>query len=143
MINNVILKRVIVVVFSTAMFTGTGVAYAFEMCKNMFGKMNQSEWRGDNRDRNDYYGYYGDPRVSSGYGYRGRDYGYGSPGYGYGAPPPHGYRYTAPEYGNQQPKIDALQAEIDRLEQRIKNLKKALANESDQTQSTPVDPGAG
>jgi hypothetical protein len=140
MINEVILKRVIVVVFSTAMFTGTGIACAFDMCKNMFGKMNQSQWRGDNRDRNDYYG---DPRVSSGYGYRGRDYGYGSPGYGYGRPTPHGYSYTAPEYGNQQTRSDALQAEIDRLEQRIKNLEKTLANESDQTQSAPADPGTG
>ena len=88
MINKVILKRVIVVVFSTAMFTDTGIAYAFDMCNNMFekmnqSKMNQSEWGGDYRDRDDYYG---DPRVDSGYGYRGRNYGYGSPGYGYGGP---------------------------------------------------------
>lgn len=140
MFNEVILKRAIIVVFSTAMFTGTGIAYAFDMCKNMFDKMNRSEWRGDNRDRGDYYG---DPRVGSVYGYRGRDYGYGSPGYGYGGPPGHGYRYTAPEYGAPQPRSDALQVEIYQLEQRIKNLEKALTHESNRTQSAPTDPDAG
>ena len=140
MINKVIFKRVIVVIFSTAMFTGTGIAYAFDMCKNMFGnmnqsKMNQSEWRGDYRDRDDYYG---DPGVDSGYGYRDRDY-----GYGYGGPPPPGYRYTARAYGAPQPGSDALQAEIDQLKQRIKSLEKALTHESDRTQSAPTDPGTG
>ena len=57
MINEVFLKRSIVVVLSTAIFTGTGIAYAFDMCKNMFGKMNQSDGRGDYRDRDDYPGY--------------------------------------------------------------------------------------
>jgi hypothetical protein len=39
MINEVFLKRSIVVVLSTAIYTGTGIAYAFDMCKNMFGKI--------------------------------------------------------------------------------------------------------
>ena len=140
MINEVILKRAIVVVFSTAMFTGAGIAYAFDMCKNMFGKMNQSEWRDGYRDRDDYYGDHG---VDSGYGYRGRDYGYGSPGYGYGGPPAPGYGYTTPAYGAPQPRSDALQVEIDQLKQRIKNLEKALTHESDRSKSTPNDPGTG
>ena len=146
MINKVIFKRVIVVVFSTAMFTGTGIAYAFDMCKNMFGKMNQSkmeqsEWKGDYRDRDDYYG---DPGVDSGYGYRrGRSYGYGSQGYGYGGPPVHSYGYNAPAYAAPQPGSNALQAEIDQLKQRIKSLEKALTHESDRTQSAPTDPGTG
>ena len=135
MINKVILKRVIVVVFSTAMFTDTGIAYAFDMCNNMFDKMNQSEWRGDYRDRDDYHG---DPGVDSGYGYRGRDYGYGSPGYGYGGPPVRSHGYTAPQPGN-----DALQAEIYQLKLRLKNLEKALIHESSQQQSAPTDPGTG
>jgi hypothetical protein len=135
MINEVILKRSIVVVFSTAIFTGTGIAYAFDMCKNMFGKMNQSEWRGDYRDRDDYYG---EPGIDSDYGYRGRDYGYGSPGYGYGGPPAPSYGYTAPQPGN-----DALQAEIYQLKLRLKNLEKALIQESSQQQSAPTDPGTG
>jgi hypothetical protein len=122
MINQVMLKRSIVVVLSTAMFTGTGIANAFDMCKNMFGKMNQSEWRGDYRDR---------------------DYGYGSPGYGYGGPPVPGYRYTARVYDAPQTRSDALQAEVDQLKQRIKNLEKALTHESDRTQSAPTDPGTG
>ena len=128
MINEVILKRSIVVVFSTAIFTGTGIAYAFDMCKNMFGKMNQSEWKGDYRDRDDYYG---DPGVGSGYGYRGRAYGYAGP-----AVPSYGY--TAPQPGN-----DALQAEIYQLKLRLKNLEKALIQESTQQQSAPTDPGTG
>ncbi len=81
MINEVVLKRAIVVVLSTAMFTGTGIAYAFGFCNTS----NASKSRVDYRDRDDYYG---DPRVDSGYGYRGRNYGYGSQGYGYGAPQP-------------------------------------------------------
>ena len=144
MINKVILKRVIVVVFSTAMFTDTGIAYAFDMCNNMFdkmnqSKMNQSEWRGDYRDRDDYYG---DPGVDSGYGYRrGRGYGYGSPGYGYGGPPAPSYGYTVPAYAAPQPGNDALQAEIYQLKLRLKNLEKALIHESSQQQSAPTDPG--
>lgn len=135
MINEVILKRVIVVVFSTALFTETGIAYAFDMCNNMFdmmnkSKMNQSEWRGDYRDRDDYYEY---PGVNSGYGYgRGRGYGYGSPGYGYGGPPDPSYGYTAAAYAAPQPGSDALQAEIYQLKLRIKNLEKALTHESSQ-----------
>jgi len=72
MISDSILKRSIVVVLSTAVLTGTGSVYAFDMCKNMFGKMNQSGWSGDNRDR---------------------DYGYASQDYGYGGFPPPSYRY--------------------------------------------------
>lgn len=146
MINKVILKQVIVVVFSAAMFTDTGIAYAFDMCNNMFEKMNQpkmnqSEWRGDYRDRDDYYG---DPGADSGYGYRrGRGYGYGSPGYGYDGPPAPSYGYTVPAYAAPQPGNDALQAEIDQLKQRIKNLEKALTHESSQQQSAPIDPGTG
>jgi hypothetical protein len=140
MINEVILKRSIVVVFSTAIFTGTGIAYAFDMCKNMFGKMNQSEWRGDYRDRDDYYR---DRGVDSGYGYRGRNYGYGSPDYGYGGPTAPGYGYTAPAYAAPQPGNDALQAEVYQLELRLKNLEKALINESSQQQIAPTDPGTG
>ena len=147
MINKVILKQVIVVVFSTAMFTDTGIAYAFDMCKNMFdkmnqSKMNQSEWRGDYRDRDDYYG---DPGVDSGYGYRrGRGFGYGSPGYGYGGPTAPGYYgYTVPAYATPQPGNDALQAEIYQLKLRLKNLEKALIHESSQQQSAPTDPGTG
>ena len=141
MINEVILKRSIVVVFSTAIFTGTGIAYAFDMCKNMFGKMNQSEWRGDYRDRDDYYG---DRGVDSGYGYRrDRGFGYGSPGYGYGGPPAPSYGHNVPAYAAPQPGNDVLQAEIDQLKQRIKSLEKALTHESDRTQSAPADPGTG
>jgi hypothetical protein len=159
MINNVILKRVIVVVFSTAMFTDTGIAYAFDMCKNMFGKMNQSkmeqsEWRSDYRDHDDYYG---DPGVGSGYGYRrGRGFGYGSPDYGYGGPPAPSYGHTVPAYAAPHPGSDALQAEIDQLKQRIKNLEeidqlkqqiknleKALTHESFRPQDVPTDPGTG
>ena len=140
MINKGILNRVIVVVFSTALFTDTGIAYAFDMCNNMFdkmnqSKMNQSEWRGDYRDRDDYYR---DPGVDSGYGYSGRGYGYGSPGYGYGGPPTPSYGYAAP-----QPGSDALQAEIYQLKLRIKSLEKALTHESSQPQSVPTDPGTG
>ena len=92
MINEVFLKRSIVVVLSTAIYTGTGIAYAFDMCKNMFGKMNQSEERGDYRGRDDYPGY---PWIESGYGYRGRAYGYASPGYGYGGYPVQSYGYSS------------------------------------------------
>jgi hypothetical protein len=145
MINEVILKRAIVVVFSTTMFAGTGIAYAFDMCNNMFdkmnqSKMNQSEWKGDYRDRDDYYR---DRGVDSGYGYRGRNYGYGSPSYGYGGPTAPGYGYTAPAYGAPQPGSDALQVEIYQLKQRIKNLEKALTHESLRPQSSPTDPGTG
>jgi hypothetical protein len=136
MINKVILKRVIVVVFSTAMFTDTGIAYAFDMCKIMFDKMNQSkmkqsEWRGNYRNRDDYYG---DPEVSTGYGN-------GSPGYGYGGSPATSYGYTVPAYAVPQPGNDALQAEIYQLKLRIKNLEKALIHESSHQQSAPTDPG--
>ncbi len=141
MINKVILKRVIVVVLSTAMFTDTGIAYAFDMCKNMFDKMNQSEWRGDYRDRDDYYG---DPGVGSGYGYRrGRGYGYGSTGYGHSGPPAPSYGYTVPAYSAPQPGYDALQAEIYHLKLRLKNLEKSLIHESSQQQSAPTDPRTG
>jgi hypothetical protein len=127
------------------MFTGTGIVYAFDMCKNMFGKMNQSkmnqsEWRGDYRDRDDYYG---DPGVDSGYGYRGRGYGYGSPGYRYGDPPAPSYGHTVPAFAAQQPGNDALQAEIYQLKLRLKNLEKVLIHESSQQQSAPTDPGTG
>ena len=149
MINEVILKRAIVVVLSTAMLTGTGIAYAFGFCNTS----NPSKWKGDYRDRDDYYG---DRGVDSGYGYRGRNYGYGSPGYGYGAPPAPGYGYTAPAYAAPQPGSNALQAEIDRLKQRIKNLEeidqlkqqiknleKAPTQESFRTHGVPTDPGTG
>ena len=92
MSNEVIFRRSIVVLLSAAIFTGTGIAYAFDMCKNMFGKMNQSEWGGDYRDR-DYYR--GDPVLGSGYGYRGRNYGYASPGYGFGGAPVQSYGYMS------------------------------------------------
>ena len=136
MIDKVILKRVIVVAFSTAMFADTGIAYAFDMCKNVFDMMNQSksqqsEWRGSYRDRDDYYG---DPEVGSGYGY-------GPQGYGYGAPPALGYGYTVPAYAAQQPGNDALQAEIYQLKLRIRNLEKAMIHESSHQQSAPTDPG--
>jgi hypothetical protein len=136
MINKVILKRVIVVVSSTAMFTNTGITYAFDMCKNLFDKMNQSEWRGHDN--------YGDHGVDSGYGYRrGRGYDYGSPGYGYGGPPTPSYGYTVPAYAAPQPGIDALQSEIYQLKLRLKNLEKALIHESSQQQGAPNDPGTG
>jgi hypothetical protein len=92
MINKAMLKRSIVVVLSAAIFADTGIAHAFDMCKNMFGKMNQSEWRGDYRDRDDYHG---NPRFETGYGYRGRAYGYVSPGYGYGGYPVQSYGYNS------------------------------------------------
>lgn len=125
MINKVILKRVIVIVFTTAVFTGTGIACAFDMCKNIFGMMNrsklqQSEWRGNYRDLD---GYYGDSDVASAYGY-------GSPGYGYGGPPTPGYAYIVPTYATPQPGNEALQAEIYQLQLRIKNLERALTHDS-------------
>ena len=125
MINKVILRRVIVIVFTTAVFTDTGIACAFDMCKNIFDMMNrsklkQSEWRGNYRDLD---GYYGDPNLASGYGY-------GSAGYGYGGPPAPGYGYTMPAYAAPQPGNDALQAEIYQLQLRIKNLERALTHES-------------
>jgi hypothetical protein len=139
MINEVILKRAIVVVFITSMFAGTGIAYAFDMC-NM---MNPSKWRGDYRDRRDRDDYYRDSRVDSGHGYRGRSYGYDSPRYDYGGPPARGYGYTAPRYGAPHARSDALQAEIDQLKQRIRNLEKALPHESFRPQSAPTAPGTG
>ena len=90
MINNGILKRSIVVVLGAVIFTGTGIANAFDMCKNIFGKMNQSEWRGDYRDRGDYHG---DPWFDPGYAYRDRYYGYASPDYGYVDSQTHSYGY--------------------------------------------------
>jgi hypothetical protein len=90
MSNERILKRSIVAVLSTVIVTGSGVACAFDMCKNIFGKMNQSEWKRDYRER-DYYR--GGPVVDSGYDYRGRDYGYAAPGYGYAAYPVASYGY--------------------------------------------------
>jgi hypothetical protein len=125
MIHKVHLKRVIVVVFSTAMFTDAGIACAFDMCRNMFDMMNrtklsQSEWRGDYRDRDRYYG---DPEVAS-------VYGYGSSAYGYGPATTLGYGYTVPAYATPQPGNDALLAEIHELQLRIKNLEKALTRES-------------
>ena len=126
MINKVLLKRAVVFAFSTAMLTDTGIACAFDMCKNMFDMMNrtklkQSEWRGDYRDRD---GYYGDPEVASAYGY-------GSSGYGYGGPPAANYRYTVPAYATPHPGNDALLAEIHELQLRIRNLEKALTHESE------------
>jgi hypothetical protein len=90
MFNDVIVKRSIIVVLSTALVTGAGIAHAFDMCKNIFGKMNQSDWRGGYRER-DYYR--GVPVLAPGYGYRGRDYGYASPGYVYAASPVQSYGY--------------------------------------------------
>jgi len=132
MIDGVILKQAIVVIFSTAMFTGTGITYAFDMC-NM---MNPSKLRGDYKDRDNYYR---GPGVDSDYGYKGHSYGYGSPGYGYGGPPVPGNRYTAPAYGAPQPGSDALQAEIEQLKQRIKNLEKARKNaQTDHIRQIPL-----
>ncbi len=125
MTNKVILKRVLVVGFSTAMFTDTGIAYAFDMCKNIFdmvnlSKLKQSEWAGNYRDRDDYYG---NPEVAYGYGY-------GSPGYSYGGPAAISYGYAMPAYAAQQPENKALQAEIYQLQLQIKNLAEALTHES-------------
>jgi hypothetical protein len=92
MINKVIMKRSIVFVLNAAIFTGTGVANAFDMCKNMFEKMNKSEWRGDYKDH-EYYR--GDPVVDWGYVYRGRDYGHALPRYGYGGSPVRTYGYRS------------------------------------------------
>jgi hypothetical protein len=134
--KKVILKRVVVVAFSTAMFIDTGIAYAFDMCKNIFNMMNQSksrqsEWRSNYRDRGDHYG---SPEVRS-------VYGYGPPGYGYGAPPALGYGYTVPSYAAPPPGINALQAEIYQLNLQIRNLEKALIHESSHEQSAPTDTG--
>lgn len=125
MINKALLKKVIVVVISTAMFTEAGIVCAFDMCKNVFEMMNrtklkQSEWGGDYRDRD---GYYGDPEVSPAYGY-------GSPGYAYGPAPTLGYGYTVPAYATPQPGNDALLAEIHQLQLRIQNLERVLTRES-------------
>jgi hypothetical protein len=72
MINGVTVKRSIVVILSAAILSGTGIANAFDMCRNIFGKTNHSELRN---------------------GYRDRFYGYAPPGYGYGGPPVHSYSY--------------------------------------------------
>ena len=77
MCRHLTLKRSIVVVMSAAILTGTGIAHAFDMCKNILGKMNQTEWRNDNR---------------------GREYGYAPPGYSYGSYPRYSYAY-----GNDRP----------------------------------------
>ena len=110
-----------------AMFADTGTVFAFDMCKNMFGMMNQSklkqsEWMDNYRDRDDYYGY---PEVASGYGYD-------SPIYGYGGPPAPRYGYAVPVYVVPQPGNDALLAEISQLKLQIQNLEKALIDESSQ-----------
>ena len=137
MVNKVILKRIIVVVLGAAMFTDIGSAYAFDMCKNIFEKMNQLERRGDYGDRE---GYYGDPWGGSSDGYsRGRGYGYGSPGYGYGGPPAYGY--MVPTYSGPQPESEALRAEIYQLDLRLKKMEKALIHESSKDQTAPTDPG--
>lgn len=72
MINGVTLKRSIVVILSAAILSGTGIAYAFDMCRNIFGKTSHSEFRD---------------------GYRDRFYGYAPPGYGYSGPPIPSYSY--------------------------------------------------
>jgi hypothetical protein len=137
MSNKVILKRIIVVVLGAAIFADIGSAYAFDICKNIFGKMNQLERRGDHRDRE---GYYGSPWGGPSYGYsRGPGYGYGSPGYGYSGPPAYGR--MVPAYSGPQPEIDALRAEIYQLELRLKKMEKAPIHQSSKEQTAPTDPG--
>lgn len=137
MIDKVILKRIIFVVLSAAMFTDIGSAYAFDICNSIFEKMNQLERRGDYGGRE---GYYGDPWGGASYAYsRGRGYGYGSPGYGYSGPPADGY--MVPGYSGPQPEIDALRAEIYQLELRLKQMEKALIHESSKEQTAPTDSG--
>ena len=87
MINEMILRRAVILTFSIAIVTGSGISYAFDM-GNM---MNPSKWFGGNRDRGDYYGdRWGGPGYGYGApGYGRQDYGYGSPGQaGAGVPPP-------------------------------------------------------
>jgi hypothetical protein len=137
MIDKVILKRIIVVALGAAMVTDIGSAYAFDICNNIFGKMNQLGRRGDYRDRE---GYYGTPWGGPRYGYSGiGGYGYGSPDYGYSGPPPYGY--MVPAYSGRQPEIDALRAEIYQLEQRLKRMEKAQIHESSKARTAPADPG--
>lgn len=150
MINKVIMKRSVAVVFIAATFTDTGIAYAFDMCDNIFNminkskmkqsEMNQSGWRSDSRYRDDYYGETGPDSV---YSYRDRGYGQGSTGYGYVDHPAYGYGYIEPAYAVPQPGNDALQEEIYQLKMRIKYLEKALSHESSLPQKAPTNPGAG
>jgi len=95
MINEMILRRAVILTFSIVMVTGSGISYAFDM-GNM---MNPSKWFGGNRDR-DRGDYYDDRWGGPGYGYGAPGYGYGGPGYGYGAP---GYGYGGPGYGYGAP----------------------------------------
>jgi hypothetical protein len=136
MINKVALRRVIVTVFSAALCTDSVLVYAFDMCDTMLDKirqatMKQSEWRGGNIYRDDYYG---NPGFAPGYGY-------GPQGYGYGVPPASSYGYSVPAYAAPQPGIDALEAEIYQLELRLKGLEQALNHESSQRQSAQSDHG--
>ena len=129
MINKVFLRRVVVTVFSAALCTDSVLVYAFDICNSMFDKIRQttvkqSEWRGGNIYRDDYYG---DPGFAPSYGpLSGRGYGYGPQGYGYAAPPAPAYGYNVPAYAAPQPGIDALQAEIYQLKLRLKDLEQAL-----------------
>lgn len=97
MINYQILKRSIVVVLSAAIFTGSGVVHAFDMCKNIFGKMNQPEWGRDYTDR---------------------DYGYAYPAYRYGGYPARSYGYRNERYESAMEILDKRYAkgEIDKQE---------------------------
>ena len=136
MIDGLIVKRAMVVVFITSLFTGAEITYAFEFCNIM----KPSNARSDYGARDDYYG---GPGIDAGYGYGGRGYGYRSPAYGYGGSPTPAHGYAAPAYGVPQPASDALQAETYELKQRIRHLEKALTRESAQRRSAPPDPGTG